>query len=308
MSANLQWGRVLITGGAGFIGSHLAKSLAGRAELRVLDNFRTGRRGNLAGLELELELREGSILEPAALRAAVEGVDTVVHLAAMVSVPESMRRPGECHELNGTGTLRVLEAAAEAGVRRFIFASSSAVYGNNAATPKTETMRPEPESPYAITKLLGEHYAAHFAGPGRMSTVSLRFFNVFGPRQDPDGPYAAAVAGFLRSARTGAPLIVHGDGGQTRDFVYVRDVAAAVGHFMQRRELTGVFNIGYGSAVSVRTLAERILGLTGSASEIIHQPTRAGDLRHSLASVEALKASGFQAPWGFERGLRETVG
>lgn len=181
--------RVLITGGAGFIGSHLAESFHGGAEVRVLDDFRTGSRAWAEAAAREgVEIIEGSILDEARLQEAVCGVEAVFHLAAVVSVPESMANPAECHAVNATGTLRVLEAAAEAGARKIFLASTSAVYGRNPATPKTEDMRPEPVSPYAITKLLGEHYARFFAESGRVPTVALRFFNVFGPRQPPHGP------------------------------------------------------------------------------------------------------------------------
>ena len=184
---------ILITGGAGFIGSHLAAHFNGRAAVRVLDNFRTGSRQNLAGLPVELI--EGDILDEAALRTAMQGVDFVFHLAAMVSVPESTSQPLECERINGQGTLMVLEAAAAAGVQKVFFASSAAVYGDNPEVPKTETMLPEPRSPYGITKLLGEHYCKFFTDEGRVPAVCLRFFNVFGPGQDRHIRLAFANAG-----------------------------------------------------------------------------------------------------------------
>lgn len=297
--------RVLITGGSGFIGSHIAQQLQGRAEVRVLDNLRTGYRRNLAGMNVDFI--EGSILDRAAVRAAVKGVDHVFHLAAMVSVPESVQNPHGCVELNVTGLLNVLEEAAAAGVRKLCFSSSAAVYGNNPVVPKVETMLPEPRSPYAVTKLDGEYYCRQFAEDGRLETVALRFFNVFGPRQDPGSAYAAAVPIFMRKALRHEPLTIFGDGGQTRDFVYVKDIAAANIFAVTTPGLTGVFNAGYGGQITVLELARRIIAHADSRSEILHAPERAGDVRHSLASVDALRAAGFRPVSSFDDGLAETL-
>jgi UDP-glucose 4-epimerase len=297
--------KVLITGGAGFIGSHIAEQLQGRAEVRVLDNFRTGRRQNLDGLGAEC--LEGSILDRDAVRAAMRGIDCVLHLAALVSVPESVAQPEECFAINVTGLLNVLEAAAAAGVRKFCFSSSAAVYGDNPAVPKLEAMPPEPRSPYASTKLEGEHYCQQFAESGRLETVALRFFNVFGPRQNPDSAYAAAVPIFIRQALTNQPLTIHGDGIQTRDFIYVKDIAAACIFAATTLELSGVFNAGYGNQITVLDLARRIIALTGSRSEIRHSSERPGDVRHSVANVEALRRAGFQPAGTLEAGLAETI-
>jgi len=298
--------RVLITGGGGFIGSHLAELLRGRGiAVRVLDNFRTGRRKNLAALDVELIA--GSILDRAAVRAATQGVDWVFHLAALVSVPESVREPHECVALNVTGLLNVLEAAADAGVRKLCFSSSAAVYGDNPVVPKHEAMPPEPRSPYAVTKLDGEFYCRQFTEAGRLETVALRFFNVFGPRQDAAGGYAAAVPIFIRQALAGEPLTIHGDGGQTRDFVFVRDIAAANLFAATTPGLTGVFNVGYGEAITVLELAQRIIALAGSDSPIRHAPARPGDVRHSRASVDKLRAAGFRPRGSLADGLAETL-
>ncbi len=297
--------RVLITGGSGFIGSHIAQQLQGRAEVRVLDNLRTGYRRNLAGMNVDFI--EGSILDRAAVRAAVKGVDHVFHLAAMVSVPESVQNPHGCVELNVTGLLNVLEEAAAAGVRKLCFSSSAAVYGNNPVVPKVETMLPEPRSPYAVTKLDGEYYCRQFAEDGRLETVALRFFNVFGPRQDPGSAYAAAVPIFMRKALRHEPLTIFGDGGQTRDFVYVKDIAAANIFAVTTPGLTGVFNAGYGGQITVLELARRIIAHADSRSEILHAPERAGDVRHSRASVDALRAAGFRPVSSFDDGLAETL-
>jgi len=297
--------KVLITGGAGFIGSHIAEQLQGRAEVRVLDNLRTGSRANLTGLDVEFI--EGSILDRTAVAAAVRGVDYVFHLAALVSVPESVRRPHECVALNVTGLLHVLEAAADAGVRKLCFSSSAAVYGDNPVVPKLETMRPEPRSPYAVTKLDGEYYCRQFAEGRGLATVALRFFNVFGPRQDPRSAYAAAVPIFMQQALAHQPLTIHGDGGQTRDFIYVRDIAAANIHAATTAGLTGVFNAGYGQRVRILELARQIITLAGSRSEIRFAPERAGDVRHSCANVDALRATGFRPLSSLDAGLEETL-
>lgn len=295
--------KILITGGAGFIGSHLAASFRGRASVRVLDNFRTGHARNLAGLDVELI--EGSILDRPLVARAVEGVDYVFHLAALVSVPESVERPRDCVAINVTGLLNVLEAAAAARVRKLCFASSAAVYGDNPTVPKREDMCPEPRSPYAVTKLDGEFYCRQFSDAGRLETVALRFFNVFGPRQDPDGPYGAAVPIFFREALAGRPLRIHGDGGQTRDFVAVQDIANALEFVALRPGLTGVFNAGYGGEITIFELARRIVALTGSRSPIEFGPPRAGDVRHSRASIDRLRDAGWTPAGSLDRGLAD---
>lgn len=295
---------VLITGGAGFIGSHLAEFLLPRTRVRVLDDFRSGHRRNLAGLAVDV--REGSVLDEHALAAAMEGVDTVFHLAAQVSVPESVERPHESLELNLTGTLRTLEAATRAGVRKLVFASSAAVYGDDPTVPKVETMLPAPRSPYALGKLAGEYLCSQWTALGRIETACLRFFNVFGPRQDPAGPYGAAVPVFFRQALAHAPIVIHGDGGQTRDFIYVRDIARALAFVAEQPGLTGVFNAGYGGQTTILELARRICALTGSRSEIRHAPPRLGDVRHSRAAVDRLRAAGFEPGNGLEAGLAAT--
>ena len=297
--------KVLITGGAGFIGSHIAAHFQGKADVRVLDNLRTGHARNLAGLEVEFI--EGSILDRELLSRAMIGVDYVFHLAALVSVPESVEQPHECVSLNVTGLLNVLEAAATAGVRKLVFSSSAAIYGNNPTVPKREDMVPEPRSPYAVTKLDGEYYCRQFAESGRLQTVALRYFNVFGPRQDPASAYAAAVPIFLREALANRPLTIFGDGGQTRDFVFVKDVAAANVFAATTPGMTGVYNVGYGGQITVLNLARRIIGLAGSQSEIRHAPERAGDVRHSRAAVEALFTAGFRPVSSLEAGLAETL-
>lgn len=297
--------RVLITGGAGFIGSHIAEHFQGKADVVVLDNFRSGHRRNLDGLKVELI--EGSILDRAALERAMRGVDLVFHLAAMISVPESMLKPRECVEINATGTLHVLEAAAEAKARKVVLASSAAIYGDNPVVPKVETMFPEPKSPYAVTKLDGEYYLEMFRRERGLATASLRFFNVFGPRQDPKSPYAAAVPIFIEKALRGDPIAIFGDGGATRDFIYVKDIVGALVFAATTEGVAGTHNVGYGRKMTVLELAREVLRLTGSSSPIEHKPERLGDVRHSMASSDKLQAAGWKPAHSVAEGLEATV-
>jgi len=297
--------KVLVTGGAGFIGSHIVEHFQGRAEVRVLDNLRSGFKQNLAGFQHEFI--QASILDREAVRRAVAGVDYVFHLAAMISVPESMAKPIECSELNTTGTLVVLEESAKAGVKKLVLSSSAAIYGDNPVTPKIETMLAEPKSPYAITKLDGESYCKMFADEGRLQTTCLRYFNVFGPRQDPKSQYAAAVPIFIDRAVKNLPITIHGDGEQTRDFIYVKDIVAANAFFATQSPATGVFNVAYGQKITIKELAQSICALTGSKSEIQHGPERAGDVKHSLAAIDKLRAAGFTPTSTFADGLAATI-
>jgi len=297
--------KVLITGGGGFIGSHLVEYFQGRAEVRLLENWRSGHRHNLNGFQYELI--EGSILDREAVRRAVAGVDYVFHLAAMVSVPESMRAPVECNAINATGTLLVLEEAAQAGVKKLVLSSSAAIYGDNPVTPKQETMLPEPKSPYAVTKLDGEYYCQMFTTEGRLATTSLRYFNVFGPRQDPKSAYAAAVPIFIDRAVKGEPITIYGDGEQTRDFVYVKDIVAANVFFATASPATGVFNVARGQCITIKELCGKICELTGPRSVIRHATERAGDVKHSLAAIGKLQAAGFTPANDFATGLQATI-
>jgi len=297
--------RVLVTGGAGFIGSHIVEHFQGTAEVRVLDNLRSGFKHNLAGFKHEFI--EGSISDRQAVRRAMAGVDFVFHLAAMISVPESMQNPTDCNEINTAGTLIVLEEAAQAKVKKLVFSGSAAIYGDNPTTPKVETMLPEPKSPYAITKLDGEFYCKMFTSEGRLATTSLRYFNVFGPRQNPRSQYAAAVPIFVERAVKHEPIVIHGDGEQTRDFVYVKDVAAANAFFATQSPATGVFNVGYGQRITINALAATICRSAGSSSTIQYAPERPGDVKHSQADVGKLRAAGFRPLGNFHDGLNATV-
>lgn len=298
--------KILITGGSGFIGSHIAEHYQGKAEeIRILDNLRTGYRKNLDGLDVNFI--EGSITDRDTVRNAVQGIDLIFHLAALVSVPESMEKPSECVDINVHGLLNVLEEASHAGVRKLVFASSAAIYGDNPAVPKVETMLPEPKSPYAITKLDGEYYLDLFQQEGRLETAAIRFFNVFGPRQDPKGAYAAAVPIFIEKAIHGESISIHGDGGQTRDFIYVKDIVGALTFAAETSGVTGTFNAGYGGQITVNDLATEIIKLTGSSSTIEHTPPRAGDVRHSRAEVKRLLDAGWQPQHSLTKGLPDTI-
>ncbi|MGN0891743.1 MAG: NAD-dependent epimerase/dehydratase family protein [Oligosphaeraceae bacterium] len=297
--------RILVTGGAGFIGSHIVEAFQGKAEIRVLDNLRTGFLKNLEGFQVDF--REGSILDKPVLEKAMEGVDYVFHLAAMISVPESMSKPQECVEINTQGTLNVLEAAAKAGAKKLCLSTSAAIYGDNPQVPKRETMAPEPKSPYAVTKLDDEYYCAMFTRERNLPTACLRYFNVFGPRQNPHSQYAAAVPIFVAKALANEPLTIYGDGEQTRDFIYVKDIARANAFFATESTATGVHNIAYGGVITINDLARKIIQLTGSRSEILHQAERAGDVKHSYAAIDKLKATGFKPCSNFDEGLAATI-
>lgn len=296
---------VLITGGAGFIGSHLVEHFQGRANVRVLDNLRTGDKKNLDGLTYEWI--EGSVTHRPMVREAVKDVDYVFHLAAMVSVPESMSDPVACNVVNAAGTLIVLQEAAKAGVKKLCFSSSAAIYGDNPTVPKTEDMLPEPKSPYAVTKLDGEYYCKMFNDEGWLPTACMRYFNVFGPRQDPKSQYAAAVPIFIDKALAGEPLTIYGDGEQTRDFVYVKDVVAANVFLAQDEAQSGVYNVAYGRRLTVNDLAQKIIDLTASPSQIHYAPVRPGDVKHSMAAVDKLTAAGLTLDNRFDAGLAETI-
>jgi UDP-glucose 4-epimerase len=297
--------RILITGGAGFIGSHLARRFADHAEVTVLDDLRSGYARNLEGVRCRF--LQGSILDEAALRQAIAGAAEVYHLAAMISVPESVAKPAECAELNTEGTRRVLDAALAAGARKVVLASSAAIYGDNPAVPKLESMPPEPKSPYAETKLAGEQLLAQYRQAHGLGTTSLRFFNVFGPRQDPRSAYAAAVPIFIAKALRDEPIGIHGDGGQTRDFIHVTDIVGALAYAGGSHDMSGTYNVGYGQSQSILALAQEIIRLTGSKSPIEYLPARAGDVRHSLASTERLLSAGWKPQSSVNSGLSETV-
>jgi UDP-glucose 4-epimerase len=305
---------VLVTGGAGFIGSHLVDALVDLgARVRVIDDLSNGRRENIAA-HLEhgrVMFVQASILNEGALARAAEGCSVVFHQAALGSVPASVERPLVYHDVNGTGTVRVLEAARRAGAKRFVYASSSSVYGDSPALPKIESMLPAPMSPYAASKLAGEHWVRAYAGCYGVSGVSLRYFNVFGARQRPDSQYAAVVPAFIAAARADRPPIIHGDGLQSRDFTHVANVvhanllAGAID-----RDLRGeAVNIACGERITLLELLEAIQSHAGSNAAPDFRPPRAGDVRHSQADISAARdLLGFDPVMPFGEGLRATLG
>jgi UDP-glucose 4-epimerase len=297
--------RALVTGGCGFIGSHLVRRLlADGHDVSIIDDLTTGRRHHVDGLDVRLTY--ASIEDRAALREALEGVDTVFHLAAMVSVPMSLKRPATCLRTNVVGTAEVLEEARARGASTLVFASSAAVYGENDDGVQREGAPSRPSSPYGVSKRAGEQLCAVFDGPD-LRTVSLRFFNVYGPRQDPNSSYASVVPAFASRALHGQPIVIYGDGEQTRDFVQVSDVVDAAVHCATDASFRGVANVGTGIGVSVNELARRIVRLAGSSSAIEHVPARPGDVRHSVASVDRLLASGWRPAFDLEEGLKATL-
>ena len=305
-------GSYLVTGGAGFIGSSLARALLARGErVRIIDNFSSGRRENMADFADRVELVEGDILDPAALRRAVEGVEVIFHEAAIPSVPKSMAEPLENHEANATGTLRVLHAARAAGARRLIYAASSAAYGDDPTQPKVETMPPAPISPYGASKLAGEYYCQVYASAYKFETVALRYFNVFGPRQDPASEYAAVIPKFITAALAGQTPRIFGDGKQSRDFCHIDNVIDANlrAASAPAAQVSGrVFNIACGVAVDLNQVVALIGDVIGRKVEARHEAERAGDIKHSLADIgEATRRLGYTAAVPFAEGLRRTV-
>ena len=297
--------RVLITGGAGFIGRHITEYFHDRAEVRVLDNLCCGFESNLSGLECQLIA--GSILDRDLVREAIKGVDYVFHLAALVSVPESVQKPNEYAEINAGGTAIVLEEAARARAKKLIFSSSAAIYGDNPTVPKLESIPAQPKSPYAASKFEGERHCCAFTDQGRLATVSLRYFNVFGPYQNPRSEYAAVVPAFIEKAIRNEPITIFGDGQQTRDFTYVKDVVAANAFFALQSQATGVFNVACGRQITITDLAVTIRNVAKSGSTIIYRAERPGDVKHSVASLDKIQAAGFRPVCDLAGGLRATI-
>lgn len=301
--------KVLVTGGAGFIGGHLVDALlAEGATVRVIDNFSTGRRENIAHNLGRIELHEADLCDPDAAARAVAGVELIFHEAAIPSVSRSVADPVASNRVNVGGTVQLLEAARRAGtVRKVVYAASSSAYGDTEVLPKVETMPAMPLSPYAVSKHTGEQYMAVFGRLFGFETLSLRYFNVFGPRQDPRSVYAAAVPIFIERARSGRAITVFGDGAQTRDFVYVEDVAAAniLAATHPDAGRGEVFNVAQGGVTTIADLARTIVALTGSSSPIEFAPERPGDIRHSRADISRIRAQlGFDPKTSLAEGLR----
>jgi UDP-glucose 4-epimerase len=298
--------RVLVTGGAGFIGRHITEYFQHRADVRVLDNLRSGLKSNLSGLNCQFMV--GSILDRDLVREAMKSVDFVFHLAAIASVQESIQKPNECAEINTEGTVIVLEEATRAGVKKLMLSSSAAIYGDNPTNPKIESMPAEPKSPYATSKYEAEGHCHAFTDEGRLATVCLRYFNVFGPYQNPRGEYSAVVPAFVEKAIRNAPIMIFGDGQQTRDFIYVDDVVAANAFFALESQATGVFNVACGRTITVADLALAIRKLTKSSCTIQYGPQRQGDVKHSVADIDKMQTAGFRPVCDLVGGLRATIG
>lgn len=302
---------ILVTGGAGFIGSHLVDALLARGDtVRVFDNLSTGQRANLAAVQGQVELIEGDLRDGEAVARAVAGVELVFHQGALPSVPRSVADPLTSHEVNSSGTLRLLLAARDAGVRRVVVASSSAVYGDTPTLPKVETMAPNPRSPYAISKLATEQYACSFAQLYAIEAVALRYFNVFGPRQDPHSYYAGVIPRFCSAALRGAACTIYGDGQQSCDFTFVADVVQANLLAASAPEANGqFFNIAYGAQTTLLDVVASLRELSGQAIAVQHDPPSVGDVRHSLADINKARALlDYQPQVPFAEGLARTLG
>jgi len=301
----------LVTGGAGFIGSNIVRHLVGEgASVRVLDDLSTGKLENIAELGNSIDFVEGDIRNTGAVQQAVSGVTNVLHVAALPSVPRSVEDPVTSNEVNVLGTLSLLVSSRDAGVRSFVFSSSSSVYGDTEELPKREDMIPNPLSPYAVQKLTGEHYCRVFRGLYGLRTFALRYFNVFGPRQDPQSQYAAVIPKFIDAIGKDEPPTIHGDGGQTRDFTYVDNIVAAnISCCDAPDEAAGtVYNAARGDRISVNELAMLIMKRMGKNIEPVHVESRPGDVRDSQAdSSRAARALGWSAQVQFEEGLGKTV-
>lgn len=298
---------IVITGGAGFIGSNLAEVLSkdNANEVIVLDDLSTGKLANTK--EMAIKFVNGSITDLELLQTVFKDVDYVLHQAAIPSVPRSINEPIASNNANITGTLNVLVAARDRNVKKVVYASSSSVYGDTPKLPKREDMTPTPLSPYAVTKLTGEHYCNVFNEVYGLKTVALRYFNVYGPKQDPHSDYAAVIPKFVSRVLRDEPPLIYGDGQQTRDFTFVKDVVTANIRAM-KSDATGVFNIASGNRITIQELAELVMKLMGKDLGVILEEPRKGDVLHSLADVSKAKAGfGYEPGYRLETGLEETV-
>ena len=300
---------IIVTGGAGFIGSHLTGRLVREGyKVTVIDNLSTGKLEKIEDLisDKKIEFVQGSITELPLLQKVLHSADTVFHLAAIASVPRSIDDPVTSHEVNATGTLNVLIAARDNGIDKVVFSSSSSVYGDTPVMPKEESMFPEPLSPYAVSKLTGEYYCQVFSQVYGLATACLRYFNVFGPGQDPNSQYAAVIPKFITSCLIGQPPVIFGDGEQTRDFTFVADVVQA--NLMAADDkVRGVYNISRGESITINRLADLIIELTESSTKPIHKEPRPGDIMHSLADISRALSFGYKTKYDLKTGLAETV-
>jgi len=301
--------RYLVTGGAGFIGSNIVDELVRRNhEVVVLDDLSAGKESNLASVRGKVDLRIGSITDLAAVQPAVKGADYVVHLAARTSVPRSVKDPLETNHVNIDGTLNVLVAARDAKVRRFVYAASSSAYGETPTLPKTESMHPEPISPYGVTKYVGEIYAQAFGRTYGLENASVRFFNVFGPRQDPTSQYSGVLSRFMLAVIRNEQPVIYGDGEQSRDFTYIDNIVDETLRACDATDASGkVFNGGTGARITLNQVLKLLEKITGEKIQPRYDPPRAGDIRDSQADISlARKVLGYQPLVGFEEGLQRT--
>ena len=301
--------RFLITGGAGFIGSNIAAHLVEKGDqVRILDNFSSGRRDNIEGLPDSVEVIEGDVRDYWTVAKAVDGMDYVLHQAALPSVPRSVKNPLTSNAVNIDGTLNVLEAAKNAGVRKLVYASSSSVYGESEELPKHEEMSPSPLSPYAVTKITCEYYCRVYWELYQFPTVSLRYFNIFGPHQDPASEYAAVVPRFITALLEGRSPTVYGDGQQSRDFTYIDNCVEANILAATNDQIVGThFNVACGGQFTLNKLLDKLRTIIGVEIKAKYDPPRQGDIRHSFATIDKLANFGYRPAVGFEEGLRKTV-
>jgi UDP-glucose 4-epimerase len=301
---------ILITGGAGFIGSHIAREALDRGfDVKILDNFFAGNMKTVSDISDKVEIVKGDILDSELLKKEFKGIDFVSHQAALRSVPVSLKEPLNYNNVNINGTLNVLEAARQCDVKRVVFASSSSVYGETESLPEKETYTPKPISPYGITKLAGELYMQSFYKLYGLETVSLRYFNVFGPGNDPDSKYTTLIPLFIKTISNGESPVIFGDGSMSRDFTYVKDIANANILACTADNSAGeIFNIGHGKNISVEEVTKKIVEFFGKDMEIKHREDRAGDVHHSLADIsKAKRILGYEPKYDFDTGLKETI-
>ncbi|MEK6552221.1 MAG: NAD-dependent epimerase/dehydratase family protein, partial [Bacteroidota bacterium] len=275
--------KIVVTGGAGFIGSHIVEHWISKdAEVHIIDNLRSGYLSNIEIFPKAI-FHKGSITDRDLVFQVLKDTDYVHHLAGFVSVPESIKNPEECYDINVNGLLNVLDASKEYGIKKIVFSSSAAVYGENPISPKTVNLKPDPKSPYGSTKLEGESLLKIYNEQENVGATSLRYFNVFGPRQDPKSQYAAAVPIFIERALKNEPIIIYGDGEQTRDFIFVKDVVSANILAATNEKVNGVFNVAWGKAITINEIAKIIIEELQSSSKIVYEKERPGDIKHSLA-------------------------
>lgn len=300
--------KIIVTGGAGFIGSHIVEHwLSKNVEVHIIDNLRSGYLSNVR-IFPEVVFHKGSITDRDLVFRVLRNTDYVHHLAGFVSVPESILEPEECYDINVNGLINVLDASKEFGIKKIVFSSSAAVYGENPISPKTVSLTPDPKSPYGSTKLEGESLLKLYNEQGSVGAISLRYFNVFGPRQDPKSQYAAAIPIFIERALKNEPIIIYGDGEQTRDFIFVKDVVSANILAATNEKVNGVFNVASGRAITINEIAKIIIEELQSKSKIIYEKERPGDIKHSLASIEETKdLLKFIPEFDLTKGLKETI-